>query len=37
MKYNHQPASSQTVLDQIVEELCRHNRGQITELPRWMQ
>lgn len=33
----HQPNPSPTALDQITEELSRHNRGLITELPRWMQ
>lgn len=28
---------NQTILDQLAEELCRHNRGLIIELPRWMQ
>lgn len=34
---NYQPSPSQTILDQLTEELCRHNRGLITEFPRWMQ
>ena len=34
---NASPSPMQTILDQLTEELCRHNRGLITELPRWMQ
>lgn len=37
LEQNHKLNPSQTVLDQITEELSRHNRGLITELPRWMQ
>jgi hypothetical protein len=32
----HSNTPAQTILDQLAEELCRHNRGLITELPRWM-
>ncbi len=34
---NQNTTPSQTLLEQITEELSRHNRGLVTELPRWMQ
>lgn len=34
---NQGVTAMQTLLDQLSDELCRHNRGLVTELPRWMR
>lgn len=31
-----QSTLSQTIIDQLTDELCDYNRGLIIELPRWM-